>query len=84
MRSTLLIPNYRLSVKKNKKNLKTGALDICRQLVWRLKELLTKELISYGSKICEKKLIVVALARQMCYYNAIKSPKGTANLRGFG
>ena len=41
-------------------------------------------MLLFGSKICEKKLIVLALARQMCYYNAIKRPKSTANLRGSG
>jgi hypothetical protein len=38
-------------------------------------------MLLFGSKICEKKLIVVAPARQMCYYNAIKRPNSVAPVK---
>ena len=60
---------------------KTRVLSICRRLVLRLRELLRKERISYGSKICKNIFIVLALSRQICYYHAIEKPDTIANLR---
>ena len=35
-------------------------------------------MLLFGSKICEKKLIVLALSKQMCYYNALERPNSVA------
>jgi len=36
--------------------------------------LLTKDSTGHGGKICERRLIVVATSRQMCYSTAIDRP----------
>jgi len=46
--------------------------------------MLTKDLTGPGSKICDRKLIVVAIAKQMYYSTAIERRGSVAKLRGSG
>ena len=49
-----------------------------------VRELLTKDLTGHGSKICERRLMVVAISRQICYSTAIERLGSVTNLRGSG